>query len=251
LSFAPSPPYPYSPPPIRARGPLRQAPEWQRNFVIILTILYAAISLAYSLHSYDLSRLFTRIDSGMLASDAELSALDNRGQFIGVAMIVLSLLLAAFTITWLYAARRNAAAYDGGGFRRSRGWTIGGWFCPIVNLWFPYQCMADAWTASTPHRPSAATYKLVRPSGVILLWWLTLVGSTIASRASSAIFANAETTGAAQMSFWFDYTATALDLAAAASLVYIVITVTSFQRYRFVQARISHPYAWSQQGHPY
>jgi Domain of unknown function (DUF4328) len=27
--------------------------------------------------------------------------------------------------------------------RRSRGWAIGGWFCPAVNLWFPYQIATD------------------------------------------------------------------------------------------------------------
>lgn len=40
-------------------------------------------------------------------------------------------------IVWLWRARGNAELFCYGQHRRSRGWVIGGWFCPVVNFWFP------------------------------------------------------------------------------------------------------------------
>jgi hypothetical protein len=246
VSYAPPPhPYPY-PTQAMAPGPLRRAPEWQRNLVVALTAVSLVTSVAYSLHSLALSRVLTRAEAGTYASDAELDSLDRRGQLIAFASLGLTLLLAVAVITWLYTARGNAELYDGGGFRRSKGWTIGGWICPIVCFWFPYQCMADVWTASTPNRPTGARFKELRPNWVILFWWLAFCGSGLSSWISAIQYSAAETASEFKTSFWFDYIATACDIAAGFSLIYVVLTVTSYQRYRFLQARISHPYPWHQ-----
>ena len=49
-------------------------------------------------------------------------------------------------LVWFSRVRHNAGLW--GPQRRSRGWAIGAWFTPVVNLWFPYQIAADA---VTPH----------------------------------------------------------------------------------------------------
>jgi hypothetical protein len=36
--------------------------------------------------------------------------------------------------------------------RRSPGWAVAGWFVPVVNLWFPYQALCDAFTSGNPDR---------------------------------------------------------------------------------------------------
>ena len=69
------------------------------------------------------------------------------GAEIGVVLLRLSLI--PVFLVWFYRARKNA---DGRGQRQrwSPGWAIGAWVVPIVNLWFPYQIMADIWRANLP-----------------------------------------------------------------------------------------------------
>jgi hypothetical protein len=73
---------------------------------------------------------------------------------------------------WLRRARTNAEWLAGPDSQHlSRGWTIGGWFCPVVNLWFPHRVVADIWRASAPHRPARAT--------LVLPWWLIFVAAAV------------------------------------------------------------------------
>lgn len=44
--------------------------------------------------------------------------------------------------------------------RHSPGWGAGGWFVPIVNLWFPYQSIVDSMAPTNPDRRR------------VLAWWL-------------------------------------------------------------------------------
>lgn len=47
--------------------------------------------------------------------------------------------------------------------RRSTGWAVGGWFVPVVNLWFPYQSIVDSVSRVNPRRSQ------------VLAWWLVYV----------------------------------------------------------------------------
>src|SRR5215831_5056044 len=61
--------------------------------------------------------------------------------------LLLLLVVIPVFLVWFYRARKNA---DGRGQeqRLGPGWAIGVWVTPIVNLWFPYQIMADIWRAN-------------------------------------------------------------------------------------------------------
>jgi hypothetical protein len=74
---------------------------------------------------------------------------------------------------WLHRARRNAEllapTYP---HRRSAGWAWGGWVCPVVNFWFPFQVVRDA-------------HRAVRPddtSPVFGWWWGLWVAVTVVER---------------------------------------------------------------------
>jgi hypothetical protein len=76
-------------------------------------------------------------------------------------------------MVWLYRARINA---DGRGWpqRESPGWAIGAWFVPVVNLWLPFQIMADIWRAGLP--PEERANRAILPG----IWWACLsVGSLL------------------------------------------------------------------------
>ncbi len=79
-------------------------------------------------------------------------------------------------ITWLWRARRNAEALSPAPHRLSIGWVIGGWFCPVVNLWFPHTIMSDVWRASDPRTPPDTADPRGRGAGGwVTAWWSSLL----------------------------------------------------------------------------
>ncbi|MEV0075874.1 PQQ-binding-like beta-propeller repeat protein [Nocardia neocaledoniensis] len=77
-------------------------------------------------------------------------------------------------LVWLWRARRNAEVLFAGRHRRSIGWVIWGWVCPVVNLWFPHTIMADLVRASDPRTPGG---DLRGQPGIALVsaWWVAVL----------------------------------------------------------------------------
>jgi hypothetical protein len=95
-------------------------------------------------------------------------------------------------VAWLWRARRNTEFFTNAEHRRSIGWLIGGWVCPVVNLWFPCQIASDVQAASDP-RTEPIRDVLVRTRGgnVVILWWLALLGGTFIGRVATSQASNA------------------------------------------------------------
>ncbi|MFF4508052.1 DUF4328 domain-containing protein [Streptomyces sp. NPDC001401] len=75
-------------------------------------------------------------------------------------------------VVWLWRARINAELMSGAAAqRRSRGWVVGGWIGPVVNLWIPYQVVSDIWRASAPRRPVPLT--------LVNAWWALFAAATV------------------------------------------------------------------------
>jgi hypothetical protein len=93
--------------------------------------------------------------------------LRSTGSGAQTAVTVLAGLVMAATavvfIVWFSRIRHNAGVW--GAQRRSRGWAIGAWFTPGVNLWFPYEIAADAADQHEAGPGGAGTLRLVRA------WW--------------------------------------------------------------------------------
>jgi hypothetical protein len=79
---------------------------------------------------------------------------------------------------WLFRARKNAELFNPTArYVRSPGWAWGGWICPIVSFWFPFQVVRDTHRAVTPYF-----------SATLIGWWwglflLMTVGLRIAGQA--------------------------------------------------------------------
>ena len=105
--------------------------------------------------------------------------LDRADQFWNLAVdgFLLALLAASVVfIVWLWRARGNAELFCYGQHRRGRGWVIGGWFCPVVNFWFPKQIVDDVIAASDPRTPPLfPDLRQIPPHDLVLAWWLIWV----------------------------------------------------------------------------
>ncbi|OLF19052.1 hypothetical protein BU204_04175 [Actinophytocola xanthii] len=107
-------------------------------------------------------------DELLAVDDTALAAL-----WVNLIAIVASV---AVFLTWLWRARVNSEAMSNVQHRLSRGWTIGAWFCPVVNLWFPRRIMDDIWRASRPDvPPNHYAAESLPQSPLVRAWWLAVV----------------------------------------------------------------------------
>jgi Domain of unknown function (DUF4328) len=127
-----------------AGGPVRSLTGLATALTILLPLaaLVAVLLLVELTHRLDLLGQIRDGDvSPGLVSRAEDSdhAVAAWSALYGLVVLATGIVF----IVWLYRARTNADALGGRFQRRGKGWAIGGWFCPIVNLWFPYQIVTD------------------------------------------------------------------------------------------------------------
>ncbi|MGW2644837.1 DUF4328 domain-containing protein [Streptomyces sp. NPDC001393] len=125
-------------------------------------------------------------------------------------------------LCWLWRVRVNAEAFDQSAHGLGRGWTIGGWFCPIVNLWFPRRIVLNVWDASVPWGARAR-------HGTVNAWWSLWIISILTGRLASMRWGRADTPGllrsaAGQMLF-----ADVVDAAAAVLAIVVVVRLTRMQ----------------------
>ncbi|MFD8674825.1 DUF4328 domain-containing protein [Streptomyces seoulensis] len=107
---------------------------------------------------------------------ADLASPSHRvGTVLNIAQGVLLLATAVVYLCWLWRVRVNAEVFDASSQSKARWLTIGGWFIPFVNFWFPRRIVLDAWDASAPQgRPSG--------HGPVDLWWTAWVAGLVADR---------------------------------------------------------------------
>lgn len=98
-------------------------------------------------------------------------AVDAFGLTVSLLGLLVTIAAGVTFIVWIYRSRRNAERVSyGAEHRHSRGWVIGSWFTPIVNLWYPLQIVQDVWRAFDPaqqDRPLQARDK----NGFLVGWW--------------------------------------------------------------------------------
>ncbi|MFI1567920.1 DUF4328 domain-containing protein [Streptomyces sp. NPDC020490] len=150
---------------------------------------------------------------------------DHADALYGIAGIAQGVALVATAVVylcWLWRIRVNAEVFDASRHRMKRGWTIGAWFCPVVNLWFPRRIVADSWDASAPwgsrtgHTPVNAWWTL---------WLVSLFVGQFADRSSRQAETADELREAAGTMLFSD----CLDIAAAVLAIVVVVHLTRMQ----------------------
>jgi Domain of unknown function (DUF4328) len=95
---------------------------------------------------------------------------------LGIVAALVLLAAAVVFIVWLWRVRWNAEMFCRGEHRFTRGWVLGSWICPVVNLWYPKQVVDDIVAASdlrTP--PQTPALRDIPGTRLVWAWWLTWV----------------------------------------------------------------------------
>ena len=145
-----APPGFYPPPPQPARGLMVAAIAIAAFFTVIQVI---EAGLAWPAQQ-----------SYLNAADNGTRSYDVWTPYDVVAIPQIPLLIAAYVVTclWLYKVRTNhEALFPGVHQARGKGWVWGGWVCPVVSLWFPFQIVRDV----------SRDPRTFKGSAVIGWWW--------------------------------------------------------------------------------
>jgi hypothetical protein len=95
---------------------------------------------------------------------------------LGIVAALALLAAAVVFIVWLWRVRWNAEMFCRGEHRFTRGWVLGSWICPVVNLWYPKQVVDDIVAASDPATdPHTTSLKDLPGTRLVWAWWLTWV----------------------------------------------------------------------------
>ncbi|MEU4390978.1 DUF4328 domain-containing protein [Kribbella sp. NPDC023855] len=95
---------------------------------------------------------------------------------LGIVAALALLGAAAVFIVWLWRVRWNAEMFCRGEHRLSRGWVLGSWICPVVNLWYPKWVVDDIVAASDPRTPpQTENLRGIPGTRLVWAWWLTWV----------------------------------------------------------------------------
>lgn len=105
---------------------------------------------------------------------SDLVGADNLSLGVGVGYLLSYVAAGVVFLAWLWRARRNAENLSPDGHRLTRGWTIGGWLVPVVNLWFPFRVTEDIWNASRPA-------DVVAPGTPVRRWWFVWIAAALAA----------------------------------------------------------------------
>ncbi|MFE2290121.1 DUF4328 domain-containing protein [Streptomyces sp. NPDC059452] len=145
----------------------------------------------------------------------------------GVAQLIAFLATAVVFIIWFHRTSRNAEVFDPSVPTLGPGWSVGGWFVPIANFWFPYRVAAGSWKASTPVSPEGVRLPVSRAP--LHLWWAVWVAAVILDRIAARTWERAEEPGEIVDGLALVLAADALDIVSAVLAVLFVRALTRMQ----------------------
>ena len=147
------------------------------SILICLVVLAQAVFAASDWYTYKVVKDYVE---GPVKDPDRLDRADLVGGLAAGCFLLALLAAGVVFIVWLWRARGNAELFCYGRHRCGRGWVIGGWFCPVVNLWFPKEIVDDVIAASDPRTPPLfPDLRRIPRHGLVLAWWLIWVATVV------------------------------------------------------------------------
>ncbi|KOX06994.1 DUF4328 domain-containing protein [Streptomyces sp. NRRL B-3648] len=230
---APMPTPPYAAPPGGAW--LRSPAALGRATAVLLGLVIATDLFACYADFLEMD-VTGDLAAGVTGADV-IDRVDRADSLYGAAGIAQGVALVATAVVylcWLWRIRVNAEVFDASRHSMKRGWTIGAWFCPVVNLWFPRRIVADSWDASAPwgsrsgHSPVNA-------------WWTVWLAGLLVGRFADTSSRHAETADELKEAAKAMLLSDGLDIAAAALAVVVVVQLTRMQERKVLSGELPAP----------
>lgn len=249
--YAPPPAYAQDPPsPAYAQGPLppyapAPAPDAYlsspRGLALATVVLLAVCAVVDLVSLYAgftmLGVLNQALGDGV--EDVAVSDLDRADALqagVALAQLAVNLAAAVLFVLWFRRVRVNAEVFAPDGHRMSRGWSIGGWFVPVVNLWFPKKIANDIWNASLPYGPDGAPRAVSRAG--MNVWWALWLVTTVIGWVGGRLYDVAQKFETLRIATGVLIVGDVVDIAAAVFAVIFVLQLTAFQGEKAAQGPV-------------
>ncbi|MDP1849660.1 MAG: DUF4328 domain-containing protein [Solirubrobacteraceae bacterium] len=201
---------------------------------VALLVVSALVCLLSILYELDVRGLLERLTTGQPVSYTELTTADDRTELVGILSIVALIATASAFIAWFHRAYTNIELLGARDLRASRGWSIGAWFVPILNLIRPKQLMDDIWRASDPAQPAKveSDWRMRPVPGLLHAWWALFLGGNALGNVAGRMIADAATPAARQSASTWALVSDGLLIAGAVAGILVVRAVTDRQERR-------------------
>jgi hypothetical protein len=198
---------------------------------LVATILIDVFAMSVDVREI---QLMNRLLDGDLPSSADLDANDDRQALAGTLLFVSFVVTIVAFVMWFSRAYKNLPALGATDLRFTKGWAIGAWFVPILNLWRPKQIANDIWRASDPAAPADQrnTWREKPAAELLLAWWIVWVVSLYAWNASTRLAFAGDDAGGVRDGDYADIVSLGLDLVAALLAIAVVRRMTDRQSAR-------------------
>ncbi|WP_328989704.1 DUF4328 domain-containing protein [Kribbella sp. NBC_01245] len=222
---------------VPAQPPLDRWFSSERAIGIAAAVLIVAVTLISALtavsdwHSFRVLRAY---EAGPIRDAGQLQRADLISGSLWVVSSIVLMAAAMVFLIWLWRVRWNAEMFCQGSHRHTRGWVIGAWICPLVNLWWPKQVIDDVLAASDCRTPARIdSLRAVPHSALVRAWWIAgLTGFLLDNATNRRALIDDSSIGAILVNAVLS-TGSALATAVAAVLVIMIIErVNSLQTER-------------------
>jgi hypothetical protein len=197
---------------------------WFVVAALVLVMLTDVVEIIGRVRDY---RLITDIRNEFKSvSIARVNASDDFVRAASGAALAALVVAGVVVIVWFYRARWNAAAYGTHEQRRSQGWAIGGWFCPVISLFYPYQMTNDVLLASEADPGPPTRYAL--SVSLVSVWWAAWLTHSIFAFIAR-ISRNAAGVSGLRTADVLDIVTSVIDIATATLFILVVRRITRAQ----------------------
>jgi hypothetical protein len=162
--------------------PLRRPKRirWVSFLVVVALIACAVVALLSMILEAQYHRLIARaIANGSVPVNA--GTVEHHRQVMAAVAGPLAFGTGALFVLWFYRAYSNLSRLGISPLRYGKGWAIGAWFVPILNLFRPKVIADDIWRGSDVTLPVESRLPGKQAPLTFAVWWVTFILSGIAS----------------------------------------------------------------------
>lgn len=142
----------------------------------VLIGVVTVLSWATAWSDWNSYQVFKAYSDGSARDPEKLDQADLISGSLGIVAALALFAAAAVFVVWLWRVRWNAEMFCRGEHRFTRGWVLGSWICPVVNLWYPKWVVDDIVAASDPHTPpQTQNLRGIPGTRLVWAWWITWV----------------------------------------------------------------------------
>ncbi|PNE30816.1 hypothetical protein AF335_28510 [Streptomyces eurocidicus] len=226
----------YAPAP--APGAYLSSPRGLAFATVALLAVCAVVDVVSLYSGFTMLGLINQVLAGGIesVSMSDLDRADALQSAVTVAQLAANLAAAVLFVLWFRRVRVNAEVFSPGGHRMSRGWSIGGWFVPVVNLWFPKKIANDIWDASLPYTPDGVPREVSRAG--LNAWWGLWIATTFLGWIGERLYGVAQKFESIRAATGVLIVADIADIAAAVLAGLFVLKLTALQGERAAQGPV-------------